>query len=227
MAALDFPSNPTNGQTYENFIFDSSITAWRNQGSPSGLAGQVVALDNKMGLKQIIPTTVTAVSGTATVSSLGVITATNVNGILIDGVFSSKYRNYIIECEIGGSTHLGLQLRTAGTSNATNNYSLSGFYTPGNSINYNNQQYLSYMQVGWQNLGHVSLKISSPAHDKATNIVSQEDGYDGGTDRPHHTALAGYFGPATLFDGLRLYGISNVFAGNISIYGMNEQVYDD
>ena len=44
---LDFPSSPTNGQTYENFVYDSSITAWRNQGSPSGLAGQVVALGNR------------------------------------------------------------------------------------------------------------------------------------------------------------------------------------
>lgn len=45
---LDFPSSPTNGQTYENFVYDSSITAWRNQGSPSGLGGAVATLQTNV-----------------------------------------------------------------------------------------------------------------------------------------------------------------------------------
>ena len=96
MAALDFPSSPTNGQTYENFIYDSSITAWRNQGSPSGLAGQVVALDNKMGLVQVVPTSIGLSTGTATISSNGTVTVTNGNNITFNGIFTSTYRNYII-----------------------------------------------------------------------------------------------------------------------------------
>jgi hypothetical protein len=178
--------------------------------------------DRAGGLVPIRPTTVTAVSGSASVNSLGVITVSSVNGVLIDGVFTSRYRNYVIECEIGGGTHLGLQLRTGGTNNGTANYSLSGYYTQGTGLFVSNQQYLTSLQVGWANLGHVSLKISSPAHDKATNIISQEDGYDGSSDRPHHTGLAGYFGATTLFDGLRLFGLSTVFSGNIAIYGMVE-----
>lgn len=42
---LDFPSNPTNGQTYENFVYDTSITAWRNQGSPNSLSSRVSTLE--------------------------------------------------------------------------------------------------------------------------------------------------------------------------------------
>lgn len=30
--ALDFPASPTNGQVYDQYVYDSSITAWRSKG---------------------------------------------------------------------------------------------------------------------------------------------------------------------------------------------------
>lgn len=33
MADLDFPANPTNGQVYNNYWYDSSISSWRSLGS--------------------------------------------------------------------------------------------------------------------------------------------------------------------------------------------------
>lgn len=30
--ALDFPSSPTNGQVYEQYVYDSSVSAWRSKG---------------------------------------------------------------------------------------------------------------------------------------------------------------------------------------------------
>lgn len=42
---LDFPSNPTNGQTFNNFVYDSSITAWRAQGSTNNVGTQIAALN--------------------------------------------------------------------------------------------------------------------------------------------------------------------------------------
>jgi hypothetical protein len=44
--ALDFPTNPTNGQVYDTFYYDSSITAWRNLGSKNALSDSITALQN-------------------------------------------------------------------------------------------------------------------------------------------------------------------------------------
>lgn len=41
---LDFPASPTNGQAYEKFIYDSSITAWRAQGSTNNVGTQIAQL---------------------------------------------------------------------------------------------------------------------------------------------------------------------------------------
>jgi hypothetical protein len=50
--ALDFPSNPTNGQAFENYYYDSSITAWRSAGSKTGVNQRVTTLES-----QVIPIT--------------------------------------------------------------------------------------------------------------------------------------------------------------------------
>jgi hypothetical protein len=47
--ALDFPSNPTNGQVYDNYYYDSSITAWRSSGSKNGLSQRVTELETYVG----------------------------------------------------------------------------------------------------------------------------------------------------------------------------------
>lgn len=61
---LDFPSSPTNGQTYENFIYDSSITAWRNQGTANNLATQIATLQTNPNISGTI-----TVAGNATFNS--------------------------------------------------------------------------------------------------------------------------------------------------------------
>ena len=43
--ALDFPTNPTNGQVFGNFYYDSSITAWRNLGSKNALSTEITNLE--------------------------------------------------------------------------------------------------------------------------------------------------------------------------------------
>jgi hypothetical protein len=43
--ALDFPTNPTNGQVFGTFYYDSSITAWRNLGSKNALTTEITNLE--------------------------------------------------------------------------------------------------------------------------------------------------------------------------------------
>lgn len=42
--ALEFPSNPTNGQVFDDYFWDASIGAWRGIGSPNNLATQLGAV---------------------------------------------------------------------------------------------------------------------------------------------------------------------------------------
>lgn len=97
---LDFPSGPTNGQTYGDYYYDSSIGAWRNLGSKNALSQRLTAIEtfdtNVVGLKNIIPTSVVTNTGTATVNSLGVVTFPNVAYVRLNGIFTNKFTNYRI-----------------------------------------------------------------------------------------------------------------------------------
>jgi hypothetical protein len=61
---LDFPSNPTNGQTYDNYYYDATVGAWNSFSSttntiPSTLKNLSVSTDTASG----VPLTVNGVSG--------------------------------------------------------------------------------------------------------------------------------------------------------------------
>lgn len=52
--ALDFPSNPVNGQVYDNFYWDSSMSAWRASGNispliPAGVISQYAGSSAPLG----------------------------------------------------------------------------------------------------------------------------------------------------------------------------------
>jgi hypothetical protein len=52
--ALEFPSNPTNGQVFDDYFWDASIGAWRGIGSPNNLGVQVAALQTGYRLVQTL-----------------------------------------------------------------------------------------------------------------------------------------------------------------------------
>ena len=98
--AFDFPTNPTNGQVYQNFYYDSSTAAWRNLGSKNALSSAVTSLQafgaNTVSLKNVIPTSVAVNSGSASYDSLGVVTFSGCATVRLNGVFTSKYKYYRI-----------------------------------------------------------------------------------------------------------------------------------
>lgn len=96
--AIDFPSNPTNGQVYANYIYDSSITAWRNVNTDTGIGTL-----NAMGLKNVVPTSVNVASGSATVNANGTVTFSGATSVRLNGIFSSTYQNYRIQYSLATS----------------------------------------------------------------------------------------------------------------------------
>lgn len=88
------------------------------------------------GLIPIKPGTITAVSGTASVNSLGTVTFTNCTKISLGGVFSAKYSHYKIIIMQSMAAAQDLYLRYINNSGeiATTDYSFSYLVTSGASI---------------------------------------------------------------------------------------------
>jgi len=226
---LDFPSNPTNGQTYENFIYDTSITAWRNQGSPSGLAGQVVALGNATGLKTIVPTSVTIATGTGSYNSLGVVSFSGATSVTLNNVFSSAYKNYAylinITATSDASTVLNMQLSLSGTASNTNyNWagmrSLSG--TPSLTATEGNAAgYWSILETSSGSAsGAVMGEILDPANSVYTFINYRGQGFSGAYMATRHGSGRHFI--TTGYDGVKIYPAAGNFGGSIQIFGYND-----
>lgn len=47
--ALSFPSNPTNGQTFNQYVYSTSIGAWQNQNDPTNVASLITGKANLAG----------------------------------------------------------------------------------------------------------------------------------------------------------------------------------
>lgn len=111
--AIDFPSSPTNGQVYGNWIYDSSITAWRNVNTDTGIGTL-----NAMGLKNIVPTSISVGSGSGAVNSNGTVSFTAASSISINGCFTGTYESYKVIFKISSGTansQVRMRLRVAGT----------------------------------------------------------------------------------------------------------------
>ena len=114
---IDFPSNPTNGQVYGSYIWDSSITAWRNVNTDTGIGTL-----NAMGLKNVVPSSISVSGGSATVNANGLITVSGVTNLTINDCFSSTYKSYkmIVTLTASGTTTLQSRLRNSGGLSSTN-----------------------------------------------------------------------------------------------------------
>lgn len=220
---IDFPANPTNGMVWGNYIFDSSITAWRNVNTDTGIGTL-----NAMGLKNMVPTSVTVGSGSATTNSNGLVTFSGVSSLTLNGVFTSAYKNYRLAINIdnaSGQTSIGQQLTSAGTAASAANYYWAGWWSTvtgtGPSVLAAQTQSYWYMieatnSVTWFN--HVQ-DVFNPSLAKETTMTGS-----GGTYSSAWRAI-GYncfHQVATAYDGMKFTSsTANTFTGSIQVYGYN------
>lgn len=220
MPALDFPSSPTNGQTYGNYIYDSSITAWRNVNSETG----IVAL-NGMGLRTVVPTSVTTTGGAVTVNANGLVTFSGtVSKIILNGVFTGTYSNYRVLVKIGQqdiSSYLQMRFATGGTENTSASYgfngtqqigagTVSGFYSSGVT---------SALLGNGAGDTTVSLDIFNPYVAARTRYNATCGGYNAALGSWTTNGL--FDNTSLLFDGLSFYPGTGSFSGTgtIQVYG--------
>jgi len=183
------------------------------------------------GLNQIIPSSVSVGSGTASVGANGKITLTGVGtNISINGVFSSTYTNYHIVYDlISASSHtaLNMRLRVSGTDNTTaTSYKVGGldssipFAVSGLTSQTSDSD--KFSKLGW--VGSVSINggvfdIFQPFIAAKTTYVGSHFGNAAGDW--YYSAGGGSHTEATSYDGFSLLTTQSL-TGAIYIYGWQE-----
>lgn len=213
--ALDFPANPTNGQTFGNYIYDASIPGWRNVNSGEGLGLQL-----KSGLVPIIPTSINVSSGSASVSSTGVISL-NSGDAIINGIFTSAYRNYKIMFSansFSGNGNWGaifaVRFASGGVTNGSSNYTHTTWYTQ-SGVNGN----LNGTGTGtnWMWLGYAKDAVFE-VFQPAVASTGAQIAFTGNYNHTYMLAQGGYNANAA-FDGIQF--ANNVYDATVRIYGYN------
>ncbi len=213
--ALDFPANPTNGQTFGTYIYDSSIPGWRNVNSSEG-----IGLQFKSGLVPITPTSINVSSGSASVASDGTISL-NSGDAIINGVFTSAYRNYKIMFTANGFSGNGnwgaifaVRFAAGGVANGSSNYTHSTWYTQ-SGVNGN----LNGTGTGtsWMWLGYAKDAVFEVFQPAVAN-TGAELAFTGNYNHTYMLAQGGYNANA-VFDGIQF--ANNVYNATVRIYGYN------
>lgn len=222
--AIDFPANPTNGQVYGNYIYDSSITAWRNVNTDTGIGTL-----NAMGLKNVVPTSINVGSGSATMNSNGTVTFTAASLIRLNGVFTSSYKNYKILIAITGSSTsqaCNLRVSASGTDETGGNYAYAATYAGGGSTSASTEQGVGTTSVANVTVPYsaqynamVTLEFINPAVSGAYTMAS----YGGNNYRPaqgietRHGSFTTF--TTTAYDGITLIANSGNISGTMNVYG--------
>lgn len=221
--ALDFPANPTNGQTFGQYIYDSSIPGWRNQNSSEG-----IGLQFKSGLIPIIPSSVTISAGGASVASDGLITVTGGSAyISINNIFTSAYRNYkiVFNGQMGNSTG-GVRLRQGGTDYTGTAYYYAGWRYWSNGTydvytgNGGNVIWSIFSSSAQNNHSVYDIDVYTPAIVGDTGIFTRSTGWDGAKAVTHNAI--GMVHSDYVADGLSILTSGSVlFTGTVRVYGYN------
>lgn len=225
---LDFPSNPVNGQTYDNFYWDASTGVWRNNGSKNALSSRLTSLEaTPSGLVPVIPTSVSVGSGSASVSSTGIVTFTNAGNVGINGCFTSAYKNYRVVFRLTGTSvwvDCCYRSRATGTDATDSTYYYAGSYQR-NDVNGFGGSYngtaattarLGAVSTGSTGIGHGVYDIFAPQAAEWTSGSGVVWGYQG-SFAWHQVAFT--HANAGSFDGFDFFPSAGTFSGTLQIYG--------
>lgn len=186
----------------------------------------------RVGLKPIIPSSVTVSSGSGSYNSTtGEITFSGVTAIQINGVFSSSYKNYraVINVPVfSASSGVALRFRTGTTDNSTNNYyqywlssRLTGSVTT-NSGGPNTFHSIFPATVSSNGFFSYSADIYQPyVSDVTTHITGIGMANDATSSQTILSSVL--FNVNASFDGISFFpsGGGHTMGGTIKIYGYN------
>ena len=225
--ALDFPANPTNGQVYANYIYDSSITSWRNVNTDTGIGTL-----NAMGLKNVVPTSVVIGSGSATTNSNGLVTFSGATSVSLNGVFTGTYRNYKIVAKYRNSTNsnttaIQLRMRASGTDYTSGDWVFGGSNTTTTSAGSvsigtwgawgGNLCHFGYFTP---NYSEASMEILEPNIATPTGILSNTAALNTATNAHYSISFNGGFNSNAVADGFTFFSANtDAITGTVQVFG--------
>lgn len=215
MAALDFPTSPTNGQYYQGYVWNAANSTWDSSYQADTL---------KPGLTQIIAPTIRASGGAATSNTLGTVSFTNVSSIALDGVITSAYKNYKILFDVDSSSAtvaVNFRYTTSGVATSTSDWWTSGAYWgiagAGTSTAVGGAADVAVNVIlgsGYNNKASFS-EITLTNNRLMCNYSGFPNGSGGSLSYGNWNAV-----PPHNFDGFRLTPTSGTMTGTVSIYGI-------
>lgn len=212
------------------FVTGGSALPIANGGT--GGTSVATAQDNLgIGLIPVAPTSVTVTSGTATATSLGVVTFSGTTTVDINGVFSADYTNYRVHISRGfsSSSNIAIKFRflASGTAYIGNQYYQQGaLYSGTNAPSAYSAANATWFDVGVLPTGSTedyfssSLDVFNPFIAKNKIILGQAYGYGTLVSGYTHNALVG---DQTARDGFRLFtNTAATMSGRVQVFGYNE-----
>ena len=220
--AIDFPSNPTNGQVYGNWIYDSSITAWRNVNTDTGIGTL-----NAMGLKNVVPSSVVVSGGSATTNSNGTVTFSGATSISLNDVFSSTYTNYQLNLVLTSASvadaDIRTRLRVSGTDSSSSYYEggtmqIAGALSAINNLNITNWD-LGRTHSAVEPNAHASMnfKVFQPFAARPTTFYTESISWNNNNTVTFR--LGGFHSTLSSYTGITVFSSTGTFGGILSVYG--------
>lgn len=216
--AIDFPSNPTNGQVYGNWIYDSSITSWRNVKTDSGIGTL-----NAMGLKNVVPTSVNVSSGSATFNSNGVVSFNSVSSVILNNVFTSTYKNYrvIVTHAVTGDSDFAFRACASGSSATTGYYQAGiGTFSESATASYRSGANIGAFIPGYSNGADncsTIVDVFRPKETMATSFIGLSHGAVPGSFRTWQ--VSGTLNNSISYDGISLSTSVGLMTGTMQVFG--------
>jgi hypothetical protein len=193
------------------------------------LATDIASLEERpiSGLVPVIPSSVNVASGTASVSSSGIITLTSATVIDINGIFSSQYENYKILYSgfiVGSPQNLQTRFRNAGTAaggdtatNSVMNQIFASEVTAPSRVSLTGQTSTATASVG-SSRSVFDATIYAPFLAVNTLLTSNYSYHTSGT-QSEWGLMGGRKGVGTSWTGISFSG--GTHTATIRIYGMN------
>lgn len=198
---------------------------WENSDQSKSVSMDQIA--NGSGLVPIIPTSVTVSSGSSSTSTNGFITFTSVGSIMLNGVFSTQYKKYLVTYDAldSATNALLVRLSTGGTANTSSTYDeqfLSSVDTTVSSARNYNVARFSLNTTGSSRKTMGEFVLTSPADAVWTSYAANSMARNNETSSStiYNVFIKGTFSANTQFDGLQILpnGVSTL-TGNVQVYG--------
>jgi microcystin-dependent protein len=203
------------------------------EGRATSLETRATALEladsttNRAGLVPAIPASVSVGSGSASVSTSGLVTFSGATSLSLNSVFTSSYSTYRIITTLSGSAAgaaIYMRLRASSSDSSTGSYFYAGSWQ-----RHTNTSYLSWNGAGttFFDLGRiqstaaiisfVNVDITNPLQATRTNYTMSALVDD--NNSPMWINSGGVHVSSTSFDGFTIYPTSGNFTGTIQVYG--------